>query len=269
MLRPEILEYYRREGERHRLANGPGRLEFLRTWDVLTRELPAAPASVLDVGGATGGYAAPLAEAGYRVRVVDPVPEQVAEAAARPGVSAVVGDARALPVEDRAADAVLLLGPLYHLTDRPDRVRAWQEAARVTRDGGVVVAATISRYASLFDGFASGYMRDPRFRPMVEHALATGEHRNPHRAEGWFTTAYFHRPHEAAAEAEAAGLRVERVLPVETPLWMAAGLDEMLADRALTDLLLAMLRRVEDEPGLLAASSHLLTIARREAVPGR
>lgn len=266
MVRPEVLDYYRRGGERDRLTTGAGKLEFLRTWDVLTRELPPAPTTLLDVGGATGGYAAPLAERGYRVQVVDPVPEHVAEAAARPGVSAVVGDARALPVNDGVADAVLLLGPLYHLTDRSERVRAWQEAARATRDGGVVVAATISRYASLFDGFARGYMRDPRFPLMVEQALATGEHHNPHREEGWFTTAYFHRPYEAAEEAEAAGLRVERVLPVETPLWIAAGLDELLADEALTELLLTMLRRVEDEPGLLAASSHLLTIARHGPV---
>ena len=171
MVRPEVLDYYRRGGERDRLTTGAGKLEFLRTWDVLTRELPPAPTTLLDVGGATGGYAAPLAERGYRVQVVDPVPEHVAEAAARPGVSAVVGDARALPVNDGAADAVLLLGPLYHLTDRSERVRAWQEAARATRDGGVVVAATISRYASLFDGFARGYMRDPRFPLMVEQAL--------------------------------------------------------------------------------------------------
>jgi hypothetical protein len=53
MLGPEIMQYYRRGGERHRLAVDQGRLEFLRTWDVLTRVLPAAPASVLDVGGAS------------------------------------------------------------------------------------------------------------------------------------------------------------------------------------------------------------------------
>jgi 2-polyprenyl-3-methyl-5-hydroxy-6-metoxy-1,4-benzoquinol methylase len=61
--------------ERYRLDSGQGRLEYLRTWDVLIRVLPAAPATVLDVGGATGAYAGPLAASGYAVRVVDPVPE--------------------------------------------------------------------------------------------------------------------------------------------------------------------------------------------------
>ncbi|MFD0786413.1 class I SAM-dependent methyltransferase, partial [Micromonospora azadirachtae] len=61
MLTPEIMDYYRQGGERDRLAAGAGRLEFLRTWDVLTRVLPDPPAVVLDVGGATGVYAGPLA----------------------------------------------------------------------------------------------------------------------------------------------------------------------------------------------------------------
>lgn len=263
MLEPEILDYYRRGRERDRLAAGQGRLEFLRTWDVLSRVLPQAPAAVLDVGGATGSYAAPLARAGYQVQVVDPVPEHVAEAATLPGVTAVVGDARKLPAADDAVDVVLLLGPLYHLIDRSDRLLAWHEAHRAVRDGGVVVAATITRYASLFDGFVKGYAQDPRFRALVEQVLRSGVHRNTDAEPGWFTTAYFHRPEEAAEEATEAGLLVERVLPVESPLWMSAGCEEIVADGVLTGILLGMLRRVEDEPGLLGASPHVLTVARR------
>lgn len=85
MLSPEILEYYERGGEHQRLTAGAGRLEFLRTWDVLTRVLPPAPARIIDVGGATGIYARPLAEAGYTVRVIDPVPDHVTAAGALPG----------------------------------------------------------------------------------------------------------------------------------------------------------------------------------------
>ncbi|PZG17223.1 class I SAM-dependent methyltransferase [Micromonospora craterilacus] len=262
MLSSEILEYYRQGGERERLAAGAGRLEFLRTWDVLTRVLPAAPATVLDVGGATGVYAEPLARAGYRVHLVDPVPEHVAEAAARPGVTATVGDARALPAADHSADAVLLLGPLYHLLARDDRVAAWREAARVVRPGGVVVGATISRFTSLFDGFVKDYFSDPRFRPLVERALVDGVHHNADAGRTWFTSAYFHRPEDLADELTQAGLVVRRQVAVEGPLWMTGPrLTEILASRQLTDLLLEMLRRIEDEPSLLGASSHLLTVA--------
>ena len=269
MLRPEITEHYRRGGERQRLAVGRGRLEYLRTWDVLTRVLPGAPAAVLDVGGATGVYAGPLAEAGYRVQVIDPVAEHVAEAAARPGVSAVLADARALPVADDRFDAVLLLGPLYHLLQRTDRVAAWREAARAVRPGGVVVGATISRFASLFDGFVKDYFSDPRFRPLVEGAIADGRHRNADTGRTWFTTAYFHHPEEIAGEVTEAGLTVRRRVAVEGPLWMSGSrLDEILARPDLTDLLLRMMRLIEDEPTLLGASSHILTVACLTSKPG-
>jgi SAM-dependent methyltransferase len=260
MLRPEILDFYERGGERDRLAVGAGRLEYLRTWDVLTRMLPSPAARVLDVGGATGVYAGPLAHAGYEVHVVDPVLTHVAAAGALPGVSSVLGDARALPFASGTVDAVLLFGPLYHLQERTDRVVAWREAARVLRPGGVVIAATISRFASLFDGFVKGYFADHRFRPLVDRALVNGVHHNLDPSRTWFTTAYFHHPDELVGELADAGLVAERRIAVESPLWMAeVRLDSILAD---LDLLLDMLRRVEEEPSLLGASSHMLTVAR-------
>jgi SAM-dependent methyltransferase len=255
----EIMEYYRLGGEHDRLAAGQGRLEFLRTWDVLSRVLPAAPAAVLDVGGATGVYAGPLAEAGYQVRVIDPVPEHVAASAALPGVTAELGDARALPVEDRSVDAVLLFGPLYHLPDRADRLAVWREAARVVRPGAVIVAATISRFASLFDGFVKDFYGDPRFRPLVERALSDGVHRNVDAERQWFTSAYFHHPDELPGEVADAGLVLLRRVAVEEPLWMTGPrLDEILAA---PEQMLEMTRAVESEPSLLGASGHLLTVA--------
>jgi SAM-dependent methyltransferase len=269
VLPAEVLEYYRRGGERSRLAAGVGRLEYLRTWDVLGRMLPPAPARVLDVGGASGVYAEPLAAVGYHVHVVDPVDTHVTDAAALPGVTASLGDARDLPVPDASVDAVLLLGPLYHLPVRADRVRAWREAARVVRPGGPVVAATISRFASLLDGFVKGHVDDARFPPMVERALADGVHRNDTGESGWFTSAYFHHPDELAGEVADAGLAIERVIGVESPLWLAGTrIDEILADPQRTAVMMRMLRRVESEPSLLGATGHLLTVARRP-VPGR
>jgi SAM-dependent methyltransferase len=261
VLSPEILDYYRQGGERVRLTSGTGRLEFLRTWDALSRFLPPPPATVLDVGGATGVYAAPLARRGYRVHVVDAVPEHVEASARLPGVSAALGDARALVEPDASVDAVLLLGPLYHLPDRADRVRAWCEAGRVARPGAPVVAATITRYAALFDGFARDYYADPRYRPMVERALVDGRHENPPQCS-WFTTAYFHHPAEVPAEVADAGLILDRTVIVEGPVSLnGQRLAEIFADDRATETLLDMLRRVEDDPSLFGASSHLLTIA--------
>jgi SAM-dependent methyltransferase len=266
MLSPDIMEYYQRGGELTRLDAGQGRLEFLRTWDVLSRVLPKPPARILDVGGATGVYAGPLAAAGYDVCVIDPLPEHVETAGHLPGVTAIVGDARRLPAEDATADAVLLLGPLYHLDDPADRVTAWREAARVARPSGVVVGAVISRFASMFDGLVKGYFTDPSYAGVVEGALADGRHQ-PGPDQPWFTSAYFHGPAEPAAEAAAAGLTDVRTVLVEGPLWMIGSrLPRILADDQLTATMLDMLRRVEADPSLFGASSHLLTVAR---APGK
>jgi SAM-dependent methyltransferase len=264
-MRSEIRAYYDRGGESGRLLAGAGRLEFLRTWDVLIRVLPGPPAVVLDVGGATGAYAGPLADVGYVVHLVDPVPYHVDVAAGLPGITATLGDARALDRPDASADAVLLLGPLYHLVERADRLAAWREAGRVVRSGGVVIAATISRFASMLDGLARNLLDRPEFIDVILGDLATGRHRNLANVPGWFTTAYFHHPDEPTVEATEAGLRVDRVVLVEGPLWMLDRLTEILADEVRTTQVLDLLRQVETEPSLFGSSSHLLTVAYRPA----
>jgi SAM-dependent methyltransferase len=211
------------------------------------------------VGGGPGAYAAWLAEGGYRVHVVDPVPLHVEQARARGGFTAATGDARRLEEEGASYDAALLLGPLYHLTERADRVRALAEARRVVRPGGVVAAAAISRFASLLDGLLSGDLGDPRFRAVVERDLAEGQHRNPDGRVEWFTTAYFHHPDELPAEISDAGLELEAIYGLEGPGWLLPALWEDPQGRE--NVLLAA-RALEREPALIGVSAHLLAIAR-------
>ena len=82
-----------------------------------------------------------------------------------------VGDARALEFEDASADAALLLGPLYHLTERADRLAALREARRVLRPGGNLFAAGISHFASTVDALVQGYLSDEAFMAIVERDL--------------------------------------------------------------------------------------------------
>jgi ubiquinone/menaquinone biosynthesis C-methylase UbiE len=246
-----------------------GRLEYLRTMELLSRFLPPAPATVLDVGGGTGAYALPLARKDYSVHLIDPIPLHVEQAKVgsrdqpeAPIAGAEVGDARSLSQMDASTDAVLLLGPLYHLTSREDRLRAFREARRVLRPGGVVLAAAISRFASTIDGLFNGFLADEEFEAMVERDLSEGQHRNPGERPGWFTTAYFHRPAELREEAEEAGLVVDGLFGVEGPAWTMPDLDAWLENPARRARLFAALRRVETEPDLLGASAHLLLVAR-------
>jgi ubiquinone/menaquinone biosynthesis C-methylase UbiE len=270
-LEAEILAHYDEGVERERLLRGgAGRLEYLRTRELLARYLPRPPATVLDVGGGAGVYALPLAREGYSVHLIDPVPlhvDQAREASAlqreAPLASAEVGDARRLPWDDNSVEAVLLLGPLYHLTSRDDRLQALREAYRVVRSGGLVAAAAISRFASTYDGLLRGFLEDPSFEEIVERDVREGQHRNPTGRPEWFTTAYFHLPEELRDEVIEAGFRVEALVGIEGPAWVLPDLDYWLEDPARRSRLLEAIRRVETEPSLLGASAHILVVGRR------
>ena len=266
----EVLGYYALGLERGRLDEDYFPLERARTREIVRRHLRRPPAVVLDVGGGTGPYALWLAEAGYEVHLVDPVPLHVEQAEAasreRPSgrlASARIGDARALPFADESADAVLMLGPLYHLTERDDRLRALDEARRVLRPGGFVFAAAISRFASLVDGLRGALFDDPAFAPVVERDLADGQHRNDTGEVRYFTTAFFHHPAELAEEVAAAGLALLDVLALEGPAAYVPDFARRWAEPISRGRMLAFLRRVETEPSLLGVSPHLLAVARR------
>jgi SAM-dependent methyltransferase len=260
-----VLRHYGTIREEQRISAGLGRLELLRTREILRRHLPPAPARILDVGGATGVHAAWLAEDGYRVHVVDLTPrhiEKVRDDLGPLGVTAAVGDARGLDHADSSFDVVLLLGPLYHLTDRADRLQAWREAMRVVGPGGLVAAAAINRFASLFDGLARGYLFDPEFREIVDQDLADGQHRNPTDRLHWFTTAYFHHPVELQRELEDAGLALVELVGVEGLAGWLGHLGERWETGEGRDVILSASRVVESEPTLLGLSAHLLAVTR-------
>ncbi|MCI0457841.1 MAG: methyltransferase domain-containing protein, partial [Gemmataceae bacterium] len=232
----EITRYYQEVAEEGRLVAGPGQLEFARTKEVVLRYLPHPPATILDVGGASGAYALWLAEGGYQVHLIDPVPRLVDEARRRSEASrnrictCQVGDARDLAFNDGVADGVLLLGPLYHLTVAAERLRALREVYRVLRPGGVLFAAAISRYASALDGVARDLLADPSFAAIVQQDLENGQHRNETDNWDYFTTAYFHRPDELEAEVVAGGFKCRAVLGLEGPGWILSDFAERWGD---------------------------------------
>ena len=265
----EVVEYYERYPEESRLSVGASRLEFERTKEILLRVLPKAPARVLDVGGAAGAYSAWLAALGYEAHLVDASPRLVEEARKRsaglerPIASVTLADARSLPQDDGWAAAVLLMGPLYHLTSPGDRLAALREAYRVLASPGVIAVAAVSRYASALDGLARGFSLDPRFVRIRDRDLADGQHRNDTDNPHYFTTAYFHRPEDLPSELTAAGFQDIRIFGVEGPGWMVPDFDARWEDPARRKEILDVARALESEPSVLGASAHLLGVAAR------
>lgn len=266
----QVIRYYSEADEASRLSSGWFQLEQARTRELILRHLPPAPATIIDAGGGAGVYACWLAACGYQVHLIDPVAKHVEQARAasaqqpeHPLASAEVGDARHFPHADGSADAVLLLGPLYHLVEKEDRLACLREAHRVLRPGGLLWGAGVSHFASLLDSLTHGFFDDPQFAPILERDLENGQHRNPTSNPLYFTDAYFHRPGELSREFLAAGFRVLEVLAIEGPGWLARDFDRLWNDPQQRERLLAAVRKVEREPSVLGASAHVMAIGRQ------
>ena len=240
-LHPHIAAFYDEHYEEaDRLhINAFGRLERERTKELLLRELPPAPAHILDVGGGPGVYAAWLASLGYTVTLIDPVARHREQAAEYATFTVEAGDARALSAADASADVVLMLGPLYHLPDAADRARALREANRVVKPGGLIAAAFISRHSPLLDLASKLRINDDAIADLLKPLSRNGTN-DP---ETGFTVAYFHT--------------------VEEPLFplLCSGLVEDRADYF--EAALRAARLAEDYPDLLPTTAHLLAVTRR------
>ena len=267
--RNSIVAYYERGDEIQRLSSSHGQLEETRIRELVTRHLPATPAVVYDVGGGPGSYACWLARGGYEVHLVDPVPLHVEQATAAsqnqpdsPIAELCVGDARHLDRADNSVDAVLMLGPLYHLTERNERIAALQESYRILRKGGIIFVVAISRYASTLRGMIDGII-DPEYIKIVNRDLRDGQHRNPNEHPAYFTTAFLHRPEELEPEIKAVGFNLEGLFGIQGPGWLLQNLDEQWDDSNCRERLLNIARSLESEPSIIGVSTHIMAIARK------
>ncbi|MDG4753277.1 methyltransferase domain-containing protein [Micromonospora sp. WMMD718] len=229
-------------------------------WSVLRAELDRRAGerlSVLDVGGGTGGFAVPLAEAGHRVTVVDASPDalaaltrRAAEAGVADRVRATQGDADALTglVEPATVDLVLCHSVLEVVDDPEPVMSALVTALRPDGAASVLVAG---RAAAVFGRAMNGQLE-----------AATALAADPHGTTGGRDT--LRRRYDAAdasALLTAAGLVVEEIhgVRVLADLLPAAVADGQQA--ALVELERALAARSPYRD--LAAQLHLF--ARRPA----
>lgn len=259
----EVRAYYDRDEERDRLASARGAIEYERTQEIVLRHLPPVPGTVADVGGGPGRYAEWLADLGYRVEHRDLMPAHVAHVVSlsRPEIRPALADARALDLADGSVNAVLLLGPLYHLRDRADRVQALREAGRIVQPGGFVFAAVISRWAPRLDGVVAQqlYRPVPQLLDLMDVVETTGD--LPAAHDGGFA-AYTHRPDEVLAEVRDADLEVVDLVGVEGLPLSAADTAARRADPRDWQVLLDSARALERVPEVMGVSQHLICTAR-------
>lgn len=146
-----IEKHYNKHPEDKRLLRRHGIVEFETTLHHLHRFLKPG-ARVLDIGAGTGRYTSALMAEGYEVKAVELVRRNIEVFLKRePTADVVQGDARNMPFLPTAwADVTLLLGPLYHLIGNEEKIKALNEAKRVTKPGGVIfVAYLMNEYSIL------------------------------------------------------------------------------------------------------------------------
>jgi len=263
--RRALLDYYETGLEQARLDSGSGLLEFERTKEIIARHLPGVPSVVADIGGGPGRYALWLAGLGYVVRHRDVVPlhvEQLTRAAGHGVIDSAVGDATEIDLGDSSVDAVLVLGPLYHLHRRNDRLQALREARRIVRPGGFVFVAAISRWAAHLDGVLAQqlYRELPDILEELDHVERHGVLRP--LFPGSFT-GFTHRPRQLAGEVRAADLELVDLVCVEGAAALLADLDERMQHPVDRQVVLETSRRLERVPELIGLGPHLIATGRR------
>jgi SAM-dependent methyltransferase len=269
MDKEKIKFFYSNEMEKDRLEQELFKLEGIRTKEIIKRFLSKDSMDIADIGGAAGFYAFWLQAMGHRVSLMDLSPRNIELANAHSQQTGIklkacqTGDATQLDLAEGQFDLVLLLGPLYHLIDKQERVKALSEAKRILKPGGFVLAAIISRYASLFDGFKRDLIVDDQFDKMLIDDLATGIHQNKTNNPEYFTTAYFHTPDEIKKEVAGSGLHFEKLIAVESFGWIIDNISEKAGDKSYMNKLTSFINLVETNDDLIAMSQHIIAVAQK------
>lgn len=237
------------------------------TWRYLERYLPAS-GRVLEVGTGTGHYTLELARRGYEVLAVDLAPElvrrvkeRVTAAGLQGRVEVSLADGRCLAgVAEDAFEAVLLMGPLYHLVRREERLLALQRARACLRTGGILFSAFLSRYGCLGDQLRKGAPRGEQYAEF-ESIVRCGC-QPARRGQGQGFRGYWATVEEIAPLHTEAGFEAIVVAGVEPAISADDESYNRLEGRQ-REFWLDLLFRVSAEPSMVASSRHLLYVGRR------
>ena len=276
-----VLAGYNAGIERNRIRTGIGLIEFERTKEILLEKLPKPPAVIYDIGGAYGEYSWWLASLGYEVHLFDLSETNIAMSAELatdyPGVklaSATVCDARSIPWPDKSADAALLMGPLYSITEYEERILAIMESRRLLKDDGILFSAALTPYSVLvprialyhIDGTAKRReLDDPAVISMIERALEDGCYCNPEKkiASG-LGSSHLHTAKALREELSEGGFDTATVHGIMGGAWLAPNLDELLANEETKAVLMKTVRMLDTHEEIIGLSGHLLAVSRKK-----
>lgn len=159
-----LITYYNKFNEDKRLNSRHGQIEFITSMKYIHKYLkPIKNPTILDVGAGCGRYSITLADEGYDVTAIELVKHnlRVIENKSK-NVKAYQGNAIDLSrFQDETFDLVLLFGPMYHLIQESEKIKALSEAKRVTKKQGIImVAYCMNEYCVITHGFKDNNIID-------------------------------------------------------------------------------------------------------------
>ena len=185
----ELELYYNKFNEEKRLNSRHGQVEFITTMKYLHKYLDKRKAecnntnlSILDIGAGTGRYSIALVEEGYDVTAIEPVKHNLGRLKQKSNqVKAYQGNALKLSrFSDESFDVTLVFGPMYHLLEEEEQIRALQEAKRVTKQGGfILVAYILNEYSVITHAFKDRHIKESIKNGMLDEMFHCTKLANP------------------------------------------------------------------------------------------
>lgn len=243
---------------------------------MLRETLPKPPKTIYDIGGGYGEYSWWLASLGYEVHLFDLSETNIAMsgelAKDYPGISLAaqeVSDARSIPRPNESADAVLFMGPMYHIVDRKERLLAIKECFRLLKNNGVLFTAGITPYATLLwattvFGKENRLLEETAFMDMAAREILDGEHIKPASSQyGGIGRSHFHSAEELKSELSDGGFHSTVVHGVVGCAWLAPNLDELWENPDSREALMKTVRMLDKREDIIGLSTHILGISHK------
>jgi cyclopropane fatty-acyl-phospholipid synthase-like methyltransferase len=262
----DLVHYYSINGESSRLQLV--QLEAAITFRAFEKYL-IPKAKILEIGAGPGNYTVPLAQKGHLVTAVELAPNLTEESKQRLAnlglsekVTHVTGDARdALAGITERFDAVIVMGPLYHLVDESDRKQLMEQVSRLTKPGGAVMTSHVTRM-----GFV-GYVitHNPQWLQMREDALdqiMSQGYLSNHPRDGTFR-GYYTTAEEVKKSHQQAGLKVLKMHSHDPGIGSVDDIFNRLPDN-LKAIWVDKLFNYSADPLALGSGRGILCVSRKE-----
>lgn len=267
----EIINYYNQFDEWGRLDREP--IEFQVNWHFIKKYMPKT-GYVLDNGAGPGKYSMKLAKEGYKVTLTDLTPKLVKIAENKAKELDLEGqfngfyaaDARELNmIKDEQLDASLMLGPMYHLQEEKDRIKAVKELNRVTKKEGLVFVAFMPRIRHIFTSLLSpeNWRPNDNMDSIIQFSQ-TGCFN--HSDEGRFTGAYYFNIEDINPFMEAQGFETLDLIGSNAGAVLNNDSWNYWRDKGAQEVkkIIDLIKEKATDPYILGISTHLLYIGRKK-----